>query len=624
MKYYYPEVFAAALLNSQPMGFYAPAQLVRDAREHKVEVRPPDMNASDWDCTLEPGRNNRCALRLGLRQIAGLSEEDVKLMVRRRTEPYRDPADLWRRSGLSKRQIIALARADAFASLGLSRRDVLWAVRGFSDAQLPLLDSPTKMRDLEPAVSLPALTLGEQVVDDYGSISMSLRSHPLALLRPRLCERGVAPTEVLKTARNDDFFTLAGLVLVRQRPGTASGVVFVTIEDEQGIANLVVWPRVFDAHRRIVMGSRLLAVRGRVQREGLVIHLVAEQLWDWSAELDSIADIDATSTWPAAAATRSAPIRATAARPLACPCPKPTPPAIAQAKAHRPSQVMTAAASRSTGPGSRSLHMISIETVLSCDRELILPPSRLGESTDAVVAGHERTAEADGTGNEQPVGRIAMLQVVQAIGTRRSRMVKRHRFQPRTIEKPFHPFNHRHVELDETLVHEHRDLPHADRAEKYSAARFPGRVYRSASRLAQPFVTAVQPQHDMRIEQKVGHRRISRPLSASIFSSSTGRVRSTPRRTFTEPGWLPNRDCVRAFSARRRRTAVATSSVLFPPVISAAAFSMSATTSGRLIVTTLAMSASYNDTINDLMIGALKSRIYLQNGWPSAGDFHRP
>ena len=286
VKYYYPEVFAAALLNSQPMGFYAPAQLVRDAREHKVEVRPPDVNASDWDCTLEPGRNNRCALRLGLRQIAGLSEEDVKLMVRRRTEPYRDPADLWRRSGLSKRQIIALARADAFASLGLSRRDVLWAVRGFSDAQLPLLDSPTKMRDLEPAVSLPALTLGEQVVDDYGSISMSLRSHPLALLRPRLCERGVAPTEVLKTARNDDFFTLAGLVLVRQRPGTASGVVFVTIEDEQGIANLVVWPRVFDAHRRIVMGSRLLAVRGRVQREGLVIHLVAEQLWDWSAELE--------------------------------------------------------------------------------------------------------------------------------------------------------------------------------------------------------------------------------------------------------------------------------------------------------------------------------------------------
>jgi error-prone DNA polymerase len=292
VKHYYPEVFAAALLNSQPMGFYAPAQLVRDAREHKVEVRPPDVNASDWDCTLEPGRNNRCALRLGLRQVTGLAEADVIRMVEQRTEPYRDPADLWRRSGLRKRQIIALARADAFASLGLSRRDVLWAVRGFSDAQLPLLDGSAQVRDLEPAVTLPSLTLGEQVVDDYGSISMSLRSHPLALLRPRLSDRGVAPTAVLADSKNDDFFTLAGLVLVRQRPGTASGVVFVTLEDEHGIANLVVWPRVFEAHRRIVMGSRLLGVRGRVQREGLVIHLVAEQLWDWSAELDSIAEID--------------------------------------------------------------------------------------------------------------------------------------------------------------------------------------------------------------------------------------------------------------------------------------------------------------------------------------------
>jgi error-prone DNA polymerase len=298
VKHYYPEVFAAALLNSQPMGFYAPAQLVRDAREHKVVVRPPDVNASDWDCTLEPNQNNRCALRLGLRQVAGLSEDDAKRMIERRTEPYRDPADLWRRSGLSKRQIIALARADAFASLGLTRRDVLWAVRGFSDAQLPLLDAQPQVRDLEPAVTLPTLTLGEQVVDDYGSFSMSLRSHPLALLRPALTQKGVSGTTVLKNSKNDDLFTLAGLVLVRQRPGTASGVVFVTIEDESGIANLVVWPKVFEAHRRIVMGSRLLGVRGRIQRAGegdyVVIHLVAEQLWDWSADLDRIAEIDET------------------------------------------------------------------------------------------------------------------------------------------------------------------------------------------------------------------------------------------------------------------------------------------------------------------------------------------
>jgi error-prone DNA polymerase len=168
----------------------------------------------------------------------------------------------------------------------------LWAVRGFSDAPLPLLDDAAKVRDLEPTVTLPSLTLGEQVVDDYAAISMSLRSHPLALLRPRFSDHGVARTDVLADSKNDDLLTLAGLVLVRQRPGTASGVVFVTIEDECGIANLVVWPKVFEAHRRIVMGSRLLGVRGRVQREGLVIHLVAEQLWDWSAELDSIADID--------------------------------------------------------------------------------------------------------------------------------------------------------------------------------------------------------------------------------------------------------------------------------------------------------------------------------------------
>jgi len=169
---------------------------------------------------------------------------------------------------------------------------VLWAVRGFSDAHLPLLDEPKKVRDLEPKVTLPSLTLGEQVVDDYGSFSMSLRSHPMALLRPRFTERGVSPTELLKDSQNDDEFVLAGLVLVRQRPGTASGVVFVTLEDEHGIANLVVWPKVFEAHRRIVMGSRLLGVRGHVQREGSVIHLVAAELWDWSAELDSIAEID--------------------------------------------------------------------------------------------------------------------------------------------------------------------------------------------------------------------------------------------------------------------------------------------------------------------------------------------
>jgi error-prone DNA polymerase len=295
VKYHFPEVFCAALLNAQPMGFYAPAQLVRDAREHNVEVRPPDVNASDWESTLEKTGGERCALRLGFHQVNGLRQKDLQLFVERRSDrPYRDPADVWRRGGLTKRQILALARADAFASMRLTRRDVLWAVKAFSEASLPLLETKP-LRDREPGVSLPKLTLGEQVVDDYASFAMSLRAHPVALLRPMLSERHVARTSALRDARNGDRFTLAGLVLVRQRPGTASGVVFVTIEDEDGIANLVVWPKVFEAHRRIVMGSRLLAVKGDVQRDredGLVIHLVADRMWDWSAELDRIAELD--------------------------------------------------------------------------------------------------------------------------------------------------------------------------------------------------------------------------------------------------------------------------------------------------------------------------------------------
>ncbi|MBS0539091.1 MAG: error-prone DNA polymerase, partial [Proteobacteria bacterium] len=298
VKWYYPEVFCAALLNSQPMGFYAPAQLVRDAREHGVEVRPPDINASDWDSTLEKTLGPKCALRLGFHQVTGLKKKDMDTFVERRAErPYRDPADVWRRGGLSKRQILALARADAFASMGLSRRDVLWAVRSFSETSLPLLDGA---RIVEPAVTLPKLTLGEQIVDDYSTISMSLRAHPLQLLRPMLSERRMSTSEKLRgEARNDDFLQMAGLVLVRQRPGTASGVVFITLEDEFGIANLVVWPKVFEAHRRIIMGSRLLGVAGKVQRVddptgvgASVIHLVADRLWDWSADLDRIADLD--------------------------------------------------------------------------------------------------------------------------------------------------------------------------------------------------------------------------------------------------------------------------------------------------------------------------------------------
>jgi len=294
LKCHHPAAFTAALLNAQPMGFYAPAQLVRDAREHGVEVRPPDVNASDWDNTLEPVAGDALALRLGLRQVDGLAEAEMRRLVEARGHGYRDVADLWRRSGLSRRALEKLARADAFASLGLTRRDVLWAARGLSDARLPLFDgATTAAAGREPAVALPLASLGEEVVDDYASIAMSLKAHPLQLLRETLAERGVERSDRLAEVANGTRLWVAGLVLVRQRPGTASGVVFVTLEDEAGIANLVVWPQVFEAHRRTVIGARLLVVRGRVQREGLVIHLVAEELVDASPLLDTLADSEA-------------------------------------------------------------------------------------------------------------------------------------------------------------------------------------------------------------------------------------------------------------------------------------------------------------------------------------------
>ena len=359
VKYYYPEVFAAALLNSQPMGFYAPAQLVRDAREHDVEVRPPDVNASDWDCTLEPEPQQ--SLRPAPRLAPGHGP-----LRRRRQAHGRAPHRALSRSGRSVAAFRPHQAPDRgagprrclrFAGTVASRR-VVGGARLFrcpaAAARQPDEDARPRT-GRHPARAHPGRAGGRR---------LRRRSRcRCAPIRWRCCghasaERGVAPTEVLKNAKNDDFFTLAGLVLVRQRPGTASGVVFVTIEDECGIANLVVWPRVFDAHRRIVMGSRLLGVRGRVQREGLVIHLVAEQLWDWSAELDSIADIDDFHL----ARGRGDEVRTDPGdRRVRCRCPKPTPPAIAPAKARRPSRPTTAAASCSTGPRSRSPRAISTD-----------------------------------------------------------------------------------------------------------------------------------------------------------------------------------------------------------------------------------------------------------------------
>ncbi|CUW41627.1 Error-prone DNA polymerase dnaE [Magnetospirillum sp. XM-1] len=285
IKCHYPAVFACALLNSQPMGFYAPAQIVRDAQDHGVRVLPADVNHSEWDCTLEPSPSGGLALRLGLRQIGGLTQADCGRLADKRGDGYASPHSLWRRAGLDHKALEALARADAFGSLGLARREALWAVKALTAAPPPLLAG---LDAAEPPVPLPKASAGEEVVCDYASLKLSLKAHPMALLRPQLTIMGIVPTERL--AQVQGRVSVAGLVLMRQRPGTASGVIFVTLEDETGIANLVVWPQVFERFRQMVLTSSCLKVDGRVQREGRVIHVIADRLTDLTASLRSLGD----------------------------------------------------------------------------------------------------------------------------------------------------------------------------------------------------------------------------------------------------------------------------------------------------------------------------------------------
>lgn len=287
LKCHHPAVFACALLNSQPMGFYAPAQIVRDVREHGVETRPICVNASAWDNTLERRADGALALRLGFRQIKGMRAEDADWIAAARGNGYPDPESLWLRAGISPAVLERLAEADAFAGQGLNRRDALWAVRAIrSPAPLPLFNDPIDGEGLrEPAVTLPGMHLGEEVVEDYLSTRLTLRAHPMELLRPAIpgltCHESLATTPVGRV-------TVCGLVITRQRPGTASGVVFVTLEDETGVSNIVVWPKVYERFRRAVMGGRLLKVTGRLQREGIVVHLIADQIEDLSARLSDL------------------------------------------------------------------------------------------------------------------------------------------------------------------------------------------------------------------------------------------------------------------------------------------------------------------------------------------------
>ncbi len=292
LKCHYPAAFACALLNSQPMGFYAPAQIVGDARRHGVDVRPVDVNVSDRDSTLEaaPGSTGGMALRLGFRQVKGLAARDATALVAARTEGFYTVAALQRRTGLGSPVLAILARADAFTSMGLDRRHALWAVRGLGEPLPGLFGAvPSPEPGCEPEVRLPAATLGEQVFDDYRALKLSLRAHPLALLRPRFEGKGYLDSGRLRDLMHGRRARVAGLVITRQRPGSANGVIFVTLEDETGHANLIIWPKVFERFRKHVLSATLLAAEGPVQREGEVVHLLAERLSDLSGLLGALA-----------------------------------------------------------------------------------------------------------------------------------------------------------------------------------------------------------------------------------------------------------------------------------------------------------------------------------------------
>jgi error-prone DNA polymerase len=309
MKCRYPDVFAASLLNSQPMGFYAPAQIVRDAQEHGVEVRPVDANLSDWDCNLEkePTPSGRLhprhagmqddilsthALRLGFRQISGFSEKDAKIIESVRGSGFDSVRDFWLRTRLKPATLEKLAHADAFRSLGLSRRDALWAVRALRRAgdkdDLPLF-AHTAMSALEPDADLPPMLPGQQVIEDYRHLHLSLRAHPVSFLRADLSLRNIVPHDRLTDIQSDQRVTVAGLVLVRQRPGQGN-VIFMTLEDETGIANTIIWPRVFEQYRPVVLGARLISVTGKLQNASGVIHIVAEHMEDLSPLLRRLSE----------------------------------------------------------------------------------------------------------------------------------------------------------------------------------------------------------------------------------------------------------------------------------------------------------------------------------------------
>jgi error-prone DNA polymerase len=296
LKRYHPAAFAAALLNSQPMGFYAPAQIVRDAKEHGVEVRPLDVNCSEWDCTLESlssqssektgkegwGRKGP-VLRLGLRLVKGLSSAHAETVVRERHRggPFAAIPIFQRRTAFPRHVLERLAQADAFGSLGPTRRGALWEVLALADDDAPLFDSIQSPMPAE-AVALPAMPLGQEVMADYATAGLSLKQHPMALLRAELAARGIITAATLSGLDGGRWAKVAGLVLIRQRPATASGIVFETLEDETGIVNLIIRPNIYERHRAAARHARVLLAEGNVERQGQVIHIMAKRLHDLS------------------------------------------------------------------------------------------------------------------------------------------------------------------------------------------------------------------------------------------------------------------------------------------------------------------------------------------------------
>jgi error-prone DNA polymerase len=299
MKYHHPDAFCAALLNAQPMGFYAPAQIVRDARNHGVEVRPVSINHSHWDCTLEQARGRYSAVRLGFRQVRGLANlHGAAIVAARGPAPYASIEEVWRRAGVPRAAIERLAEADAFQCLAEDRRQGLWKVKGLGEAPLPLfaaadaLEQGFSPEGLEPDVALAKLTAGREVVEDYRALQLSLRGHPLQFLRARLDEMRIVPCANLANMREGRNVEVAGVILVRQRPGSAKGVLFVTIEDETGVAQGILWPDRFEIYRRQVMSASMIAMRGRLQKEGEVIHIICDRITDHDDMLRSIGRMD--------------------------------------------------------------------------------------------------------------------------------------------------------------------------------------------------------------------------------------------------------------------------------------------------------------------------------------------